>query len=313
MSDRTAAATLAPVAAADRERRRGLAAALGAYALWGLYPFYFKALAAVPAAEIVAHRIVWSALLLALFLPGGGRWGALLRALADRRTLAWLAVTTLLVSTNWLGYVLAVTGGQVLDASLGYFLCPLVNVALGVLVLKERLSPAQAGAVALACLAVVLLVWQSGVVPRVALFLAVTFGLYGLLRKRLPVDAATGLLLECVLALPLAAGIALWLEATGGGLRSPDAGAWTWALLLASGPVTVGPLLLFAMGARRLPLATMGLLQYVAPTMLFLQGVLLFGEPMDPWRLAAFALIWLALALYTADGAIRARRRTAAA
>lgn len=311
MSDRTAAIP-ASVAAAARETRLGLAQGVAAFTLWGLYPFYFKALAHVPAAEIVAHRIVWSALLLALFLPGGGRWAAAARVLADRRTLAWLAATTALIGANWLAYVLAVTGGQVLDASLGYFLCPLVNVALGVAVLKERLSPTQVAAVALAAGAVLLLVWQGGVVPKVALFLAATFGVYGLLRKRLPVDAATGLLVECVLALPLAAGIALWLGATGG-LRSPGADAGTWALLLASGFVTVGPLLLFAMGTKRLPLATLGLLQYIAPSMLFLLATLVFGEPLDPWRLAAFVLIWLALALYTADGAMRSRRQAASA
>ena len=296
---------------AAREARTGLALGVGAFTLWGLYPFYFRVLAHIPALEIVAHRVVWSVLLLALFLPGGDRWGALRRVLATPATLAWLGLTSLLVSTNWLVYVLAVTGDQVLDASLGYFLCPLVNVALGVLVLKERLSPAQAGAVALAGFAVLLLVWQGGVVPKVALFLALSFGVYGLLRKRLPVDAATGLLVECLLALPLAAAIAAWLAYTGG-LRSPGADARTWALLLLSGFVTVGPLLLFAMGAKRLPLATLGLLQYIAPTMLFLQGVLLFGEPLDPWRLAAFALIWLALAAYTADGVRRARRGAAA-
>ena len=146
--------------------------------------------------------------------------------------------------------------------------------------------------------------------PKVALFLAFSFGVYGMLRKRLAVDAATGLLIECVLALPLSAGIALWLGASHG-LRSPGADGWTWALLLLSGFVTAGPLLLFTIGARRMPLATLGLLQYIAPSMLFLEGALVFGEPVEPSRLAAFILIWVALALYTADGALRAKRATA--
>ena len=302
----------ATTTAAARESRLGLLAGLGAFTLWGLYPFYFKALAAIPALEIVAHRIVWSVAMLACLLPFGGRWRTLLLAVRTPATLGWLTVTTVLISANWLVYVLAVTGGQVLDASLGYFLCPLVNVVLGVTVLKERLTAAQTAAVALAAGAVLLPIWQLGAVPKVALFLAVSFGLYGMLRKRLAVDAVTGLLVECVLALPLSAGIALWLAASGG-LRSPQADAWTWALLLLSGIVTAGPLLLFAMGAKRMRLATLGLLQYIAPSMLFVEGVLAFGEPVEPARLAAFALIWAALALYTADGALRARRTARAA
>ncbi len=300
----------AATAAAARESRIGLIAGVGAFTLWGLYPFYFKALAGTPALEIVAHRIVWSVALLACALPFAGRWRALVNALRTPATLGWLAVTTVLISANWLVYVLAVTGGQVLDASLGYFLCPLVNVALGVLVLKERLTPAQTAAVALAAAAVLVPVWQLGAVPKIALFLAVSFGVYGMLRKRLAVDAATGLLIECVLALPLSAGIVIWLGVSGG-LRSPGADGWTWALLLLSGFVTAGPLLLFTMGARRMPLATLGLLQYIAPSMLFLEGALVFGEPVEPSRLAAFVLIWVALALYTADGALRAKRATA--
>jgi chloramphenicol-sensitive protein RarD len=216
----------AATAAAARESRIGLIAGVGAFTLWGLYPFYFKALASIPALEIVAHRIVWSVALLACALPFAGRWRALVNALRTPATLGWLAVTTVLISANWLVYVLAVTGGQVLDASLGYFLCPLVNVALGVVVLKSGSPPPRPRPVALAAGAVLVPVWQLGAVPKVALFLAVSFGVYGMLRKRLAVDAATGLLVECVLALPLSAGIALWLGASGE-LRSPGADGWT--------------------------------------------------------------------------------------
>jgi chloramphenicol-sensitive protein RarD len=212
-----------------------------------------------------------------------------------------LVAAALLLSSNWLVYVLAVVGDQVLDASLGYFLCPLVLVALGVLVLGERLSPLRLAAVALAAAGVLLLIVGLGVVPRIALFLAVSFGLYGLLRKRLPVGPVAGLFLECLLTLPLAvlllAGLALR-----GGLAFPTGAIGPDLLLLAAGAVTIAPLLLFGLGARRLPLTTVGLLQYIAPSLMLLEGVWLFGEPLSAWRLASFALIWAALALSTADG-----------
>lgn len=293
--------------AEDGASRDGLLFAGGAFVLWGLYPFYFTALAHVPALEIVAHRIVWSSLLLAVIIQARGGWLAVSSALLDRRLRAGLAATTLLIAANWFVYVLAVTSGQVLDASLGYFLCPLVNVALGVLVLKERLTAGQIAAVALAALAVVLLIAKLGIVPKIALFLAVSFGLYGLLRKRLPVDPLSALFLECALLLPVAVVVAVWLAAAGT-LRTADGEPATLALLALSGVVTVGPLLLFGLGAKRLRLSTIGVLQYIAPTMLFLEGVLWFGEPLNPWRLAAFVMIWGALAIYTVDGVLRSRQ-----
>lgn len=294
------------LAAHGGDSREGLLLGGGAFALWGLYPFYFKALADVPALEIVAHRILWSAVLLALVVQARGGWSEVSGALADRRLRRGLLGTTLLISTNWFVYILAVTGGQVLDASLGYFLCPLVNVALGVLVLGERLSRGQLLAVALAAFAVLMLIVMLGILPKIALFLAVSFGLYGLLKKRLPVDALTALFIECVLLVPVAVGVALWLHATGS-LATTTADAATLLLLLLAGAITVVPLLMFGMGAQRLRLSTVGILQYIAPTMLFIEGAVWFGEPLDPWRLAAFALIWLALAIYTVDGLRRAR------
>lgn len=289
----------APLTADSRE---GLLCAVGAFTLWGVYPFYFKALARVPPLEIVVHRILWSTLVLALLLLAArGGWAEVGRTLRDRRLLRGLLATTLLIATNWFAYVLAVTGGQVLDASLGYFMCPLVSVLLGVVFLKERLTRAQVVAVALAAAAVVMLVVALGVVPRMALFLAVSFGLYGLLRKRLPVGPTAALFLECVLLLPVALALLAWFAATGA-LVGPAADPRTFLLLTLAGVVTVGPLLLFGLGAHRLRLSTVGLLQYITPSMLFLEGVLWFGEPLDPWRLAAFALIWAALALYTAEG-----------
>lgn len=306
-----ASATEREAAAAARggDTREGLLLGGSAFALWGLYPFYFKALAAVPALEIVVHRVVWSSLLLACLIQARGGWHEVVAALRDRGLRRGLLATTALIATNWLAYVIAVTGGQVLDASLGYFLCPLVSVALGVLVLKERLTKGQVAAVALAASAVLMLIIKLGVVPKMALFLAVSFGLYGLLKKRLPVGPQAALFLECALLLPVAAGIAGWLWLTRG-LVGPGQPV-TFGLLLLAGVITVVPLLLFGMGAKRLRLSTVGLLQYIAPTMLFVEGVVWFGEPLNPWRLAAFALIWLALALYTGDGWLRARRAAA--
>jgi chloramphenicol-sensitive protein RarD len=289
------------------DSREGLLLGAGAFALWGLYPFYFKALAHVPAMEIVAHRILWSSLLLAGIIQFRGGWGSVIGALYDRRLRLGLGITTVLIAANWLVYVLAVTGGQVLDASLGYFLCPIVSVGLGVAVLKERLSRWQLASVGLATLAVVLLIVMLGVVPKIALFLAVSFGLYGLYRKRLPVDPLSALFLECALLLPLAAVVAIWLAATGTLHGGRGEGA-TLFLLMLSGIVTVGPLLMFGLGAKRLRLSTIGLLQYIAPTMLFLEGVLWFGEPLNPWRLVAFVMIWAALAIYTLDGVLRTRQ-----
>ena len=288
------------------DSRAGLILSATAFTLWGVYPFYFKALGHVPPLEIVAHRIVWSTLTLAPLIQLRGGWSTVLGALMDRRLRWGLGATTVLIAANWFVYVLAVTSGNVLDASLGYFLCPLVNVALGVAFLKERLSPAQIAAVALASAAVLLLIVMLGVVPKIALFLAISFGLYGLARKRLPVDPVTALFLECALLVPAGIAIALWLG-LGGQLRTLEGDPWTLVLLALSGIVTVGPLLLFGMGAKRLRLSTIGILQYIAPSMLFVEGVLWFGEPLNPWRLVAFVLIWTALVVYTVHGVLRTR------
>lgn len=293
----------------QEDTREGLLCGAGAFALWGLYPFYFKALAHVPPLEIVVHRVVWSTLLLALLLQLRRGWGEVARALRDSGHRRTLAVTSVLVAANWFAYVLAVTGDQVLDASLGYFLCPLVSVALGVVVLKERLSPAQVAAVLLAAAAVAMLVVALGVVPKMALFLAVTFGLYGLFRKRLPVPPLVALFVECALLVPAAAAILPWAAGEGGPV-TPASDLGAFLLLTLAGAVTVGPLLLFGLGAHRLRLSTVGLLQYIAPSMLFVEGVVFFGEPLNPWRLFAFVLIWAALAIYTAEG-LRLRRAAA--
>ncbi len=284
--------------------REGVAAALGAYVLWGLVPVFFKQLAAVPALEIIAHRVLWSLLFVALLLGARRGFGAAWRAARNPRTLGRAAAAATLVMTNWFVFVWAVNDGRVLETSLGYFITPLVSIALGVAVLHERLRARQWAAIALAAAGVAIEGWRIGGLPWVSLLLAGTFGSYGLLRKQLPVDAAGGLLLETACAAPLAALYLLWLGAGGsfGATTAID------LLLVASGVVTAVPLLLFAVGARRLPLTTMGFLQYVAPSLTFLLAIFLYGEPMNLARLAAFAAIWTGLALYTADMLLQRRR-----
>ncbi len=286
-----------------RSEREGIAAALGAFMLWGLVPVFFKQLASVPALEIIAHRVLWSLLLLGGVLVVRRRLGATLAAAHDRRILARVALAAALIILNWLTFVWAVNVDRVLETSLGYFITPLVSVLLAVVVLGERLRPRQWLAVALAVLGVVLEGWRSGGLPWVSLVLAGSFGLYGLLRKQLPLDAMGGLLLETACAAPLALLYLIWLGEAGqfGGSVTID------ALLVASGAVTAIPLLLFAVGARRLPLATLGFLQYIAPSLTFLIAVFYYGEAMDLSRLLAFFAIWAGLAIYTVDLLLKAR------
>lgn len=290
-----------PASAAAPAGGHGLAAGIAAYLLWGLFPLYFRLIDELSPLEIVGWRILFSAATLTLLLPIGGQGRELTAAVRDRRLMRLLLPAALLLFGNWFAYVLAVTGGHALDASLGYFMCPLVMVALGVVALGERLNRVQTVAVALVVLAIVVLVAAAGVIPKIALFLAVSFGIYGLLRKRAAVGAVVGLLIECLLTLPLALTLLLWV-AQRDGLGFPSGRTGLDLLVLASGAVTVAPLVLFGYGARRLRLSTVGLLQYIAPSMIFVEAVWLFGEPLSPWRLAAFGLIWAALALYTLDG-----------
>ena len=287
--------------------RRGYVLGLSAYLLWGLFPLYFKHLDSVPALEIVVHRVLWSALGAGLLLlvwrhPG---WWRELRAQPGR--LAALVLSGLLIASNWLLYVWAVNNQHMLEASLGYYINPLVNVLLGLLLLGERLRPLQWLAVALAAAGVAQQVWQLGSLPWVSLLLALTFGFYGLLRKRVAVAALPGLALETWLLLPLALA---WL-ALHGDAASRQAAFWSSApalWLALSGPVTLLPLLCFNAAARQLPYATLGFLQYVAPTLVLLLAVFHYGEPLAPARLLAFACIWAGLLVYSLD-AWRALRR----
>ena len=284
--------------------REGVAAALGAYTLWGLVPIFFKQLDNVPALEIIAHRVVWSLLLVGGLLAVRGQLTPVWRHARNLRTLLRAAIAAALVMTNWLVFVWAVNVDRILETSLGYFITPLVSIVLAVVVLHERLRPRQWVAVVFALIGVALEGWRMGGLPWVSLVLAATFGSYGLLRKQLPVDAAGGLLLETACAAPIALAYLLWLGSSGnfGQTTATD------TLLIASGAVTAIPLLLFAIGARRLPLATMGFLQYVAPSLSFLVAIVYYGEPMNLARLFAFIAIWAGLALYSADLLLQRRR-----
>lgn len=286
------------------ERARGLAYALAAYLSWGLLPLYFKALRPVPALEILAHRVLWSLALLAGLLAARGGWAAF-RAPFRRDKLPLLAVTTALISVNWLVYIWAVQVGRVLEASLGYFVNPLVNVLLGVLFLGESLSGRQRAAVALAGVGVLVLVVRAGTFPWISLVLATSFGLYGLLRKRAAVDPVGGLLGEtALLAPPALAYLALRAEAGTGAFGTAPG---VTVLLAAAGVITALPLVWFTLGIHRLRLSTMGLLQYVAPSGQFLLAVLLYREPFGPAHAAAFVFIWASLAIYSWDAWARTR------
>ena len=285
-----------------------MVAAVAAYAMWGVVPLYWKQLAAVDAVELIAHRLVWSLVLLVPLIAWRRQWDELATVLRTGRGFAASTVSGLLLSANWLIYVWAVNAGHVVECSLGYFLVPLLNVALGRVVLGERLRRLQVIAVAVAAAGVGLLVVRLGHVPWIALGLAGSFGFYGLMRKRSPLGPLRGLTAETLLLAPVAGAFLGWRAWHGGGALGHVDGATT-ALVISTGLVTAVPLLLWASAARRLPLATLGILQYVAPTLQFLLGVALYHEPLPPERLQAFALIWIALVLYTGESLWQARRQ----
>jgi len=288
---------------AQRQQSIGVAAAAAAYLVWGLFPLYFHALQGVPAGEVLAHRVAWSALFMAALVTALRRWPTVLLQLRRPGVMRTLTASALLISTNWLVYIWAVQSGRVLEASLGYFITPLVSVLLGVVFLREPLSRRQVAAVALAAAGVLWMVLRVGKVPWVALTLAGSFGLYGLLRKQVPVDAVAGLLAEVVVLAPLAVGWLLWLTWRGAGHLGSSPGVT--ALLTLTGVVTAVPLLLFAMGVRRLSLATAGLLLYLNPTTQFALAVWRFGEAFTISHAVAFGCIWASLALYSSEAILR--------
>ena len=306
MSAQKESAVVATSTAAAKHRS-GLIAAIGAFAFWGVFPLYLNLLAAVPALEILAQRIVWCCVFVIGWVAARGELGAIRAALANRGTRLRLAATGVLISINWLTYVWAINNGHVIDASLGYFINPLVSVALGVVVLSERLNRAQWTAVGLATAGVLYLAIVTGRPPWISLVLAMSFGLYGLIRKVVAVDSLPALATETLLLTPLAAGYLLWLGARGAAAFG-QLGVPTDLLLLGSGIATAVPLAMFAYGARRIPLSTVGLTQYLAPSMQFLLGVFFFDEPFPRARAIGFILIWCALAIYAADGLRRSRR-----
>ena len=301
---------MADVSAA--ESRRGLWMALGAFVIWGLMPLYWHLLKAVPSMQIVAHRVVWSALLVALWLLWTQGRGWLARVLAQPRLAGLLALSGLCIGANWGLYIWAVNAGHIVETSLGYFINPLLNVVIGTLFLRERLTPVQWVSVAIAGAGVLWLTFNYGSFPWIALTLALSFGVYGLIRKLAAVDSITGLGVENLVLLLPALGFLAFAEGAGRGGFFGDWGAATDALLIVGGALTALPLIGFSFAVRRVPLSTIGLMQYLAPTMQFLIGVLVFHEPFDRDRGIGFAIIWGALALFMADSLRRARAARAA-
>ncbi|MEO8060027.1 MAG: EamA family transporter RarD [Burkholderiales bacterium] len=282
-----------------------------AFVWWGLFPLYFRLVTTVPAPEILAHRVLWCLLFLAGLLTARRQWGWLRPVLRQPRVLGAFVASALLIGANWLAYIWAVLQGHVIEASLGYFITPLVNVLLGVTLLHERLRRAQWVALAIAAAGVLWLTVQAGRPPWIALSLAISFGGYGLLRKIAALGALEGLTLETLLLAPLAV-LALAIAGLHGSASFPAPDMLTNVWMIALGPITAVPLLLFAAGARRLSLATLGIVQYLGPSIQFVLGIWVFNEPFSAMRFIGFACIWLALVIYTFDG-WRVSRRVAVA
>ena len=295
---------------AGSQARRGFLLALGAYFLWGLLPFYMKAVAHLPLAEVIAHRIVWSVPIAALVLVWAGRTADFKAALRSPRTMAMAALTAALISVNWGIYVWAIAVDRTVETALGYYINPLVVVVVGALLLGERLNRLQIAAVVLAAVAVTVLTIEGGKLPWVSLALAFSFAAYGFFRKTLPIGPSQGFLVEVLLLSVPALGYIVYLIATGQDHIVSSNGTDT-ALLIGCGPITSIPLLLFAFGAKLLRLSTIGIMQYIAPTMVFLIAVLIFDEPFGTTQAVAFALIWAALAIYSWSMLTTARKAAA--
>jgi len=293
---------------AAAERRQGVAIAAGAFVIWGLFPIYWHLLKAVPSPLIIAHRIVWSTLLVVGWLLLSSRLAWLRRIAAQPRALGLLALSGIAIACNWALYIWAINAGHVIESSLGYYINPLVNVLLGVLVLKERLRPVQWLAVACAAVGVAWLTWVAGTLPWIALGLALSFGLYGLLRKIVAVDAVSGLGVESLYLFLPALAFVLWSEHGHGGGFIQGWSLHEDLLLAFGGVVTAVPLIAFAYGVRRIPLSLVGILQYISPTLQLLLGVWFFHEPFDPARALGFVAIWLGLLLFLGEGLWRSRQ-----
>ena len=293
------------------EPARGALAAATCYLAWGLFPLYWRELATVNSAELIAHRHLSSLLFIFVLMAFGRGWREWWAALRSREALMWHSLSGVLLTVNWLVFIWGVNHGHVLEASLGYFLVPLVNVALGRFVLQENLRRAQWFAIICATAGVCLIILRVGRMPWIALTLAATFGVYGLLRKKSPLGPLTGLGVETLLLAPAALAFLIWRERLGVGALGHANAQIHW-LLLAAGVITAVPLLLFAYGARRIRFTTLGLLQYIAPTVQFALGVWVFREPFTPTQTASFAFIWVGLVIYTIDNLSNQPRFTAA-
>jgi chloramphenicol-sensitive protein RarD len=287
------------------EHRRGVWYAASAYLLWGFVPIYWKWLAAIPALQLICHRIVWSCALLSLIVTMSHDWGRLRDAVRSPRVVAIYTAAALTVSVNWFVYVWAVNAGFIVQTALGYFINPLVSVLLGVLVFRERLRAWQWASIALASSGVLYLTIFYGSLPWIALALALSFGTYGLLKKVAPLGAVSGLMLETAILLIPAAIYLIYVERAGSGGFGHAGPART--LMVGAGPVTTVPLLLFAAGVRRVPLSAMGMLQYITPTMQLLIGVWLFHEPFTRTQWVGFGMVWVALMMYALEGYLMRR------
>ncbi len=288
-----------------REAAKGIWAMVAACLIWGTAPLYYKMLAHLPAVDVVAHRILWSTLTFLALLALQGRLGDLRRALATRAEVAVIGFAALTITLNWTIFIMAISWGRVTEASLGYYLYPLVAVLIGMLAFGERLSRVQGVAVGLALLAVALLTWGLGAAPWIAMVLATSFGLYGLVKKRLTVGPVVSVTAEVLLIAPFAAAILIWHSAQGQGVLTTA--PRDLALLVVSGALTATPLILFSYATTRVRMATVGLVQYLNPTLQFLCAVAVLGEPFGPWHALAFGLIWTAVAIYSVAAVVQDR------
>ncbi len=299
-----------PIAASAVQRidGRGLSAAVSAFLIWGLMPLYMKLLQTLPVLQITAHRMLWGCLVGFGWLAARGDTDQTWRALGNPQVRLRLCASATFIAINWSIFMWGIATAHVVEISLGYFIGPLLNVALGVICFRERLNRLQWLSVAIAAASVLYLTWAAGKPPYVSIALALSFGLYGLVRKTANVEALPGFTGETLLLLPFAAGYVLWCEFSGTGAMSNGSLATNLFLLL-GGPLTAVPLVLFAMGARRIPLFTVGLLQYIAPSLQLACAVLVFGEPFSGPRVLGFMMIWTALAVFALDGLLTSRRR----
>jgi chloramphenicol-sensitive protein RarD len=288
---------------------RGVGYAIGAYTLWGVLPIYWKLIHSVPALEIISHRVIWSFVFVILIILISGRFADFKESIRDRKNIRPFILTAILLSINWFTYIWAVNAGYIVESSLGYFINPLVSVLLGVVFMKEKLRVWQWVSVALALVGIAYLTWRYGSLPWIGLTLAFSFAFYGLVKKKATLNSLQGITVETgIMGIP-AIGYLLFLEATGKGAFGNQP-PWVLVMLILAGVVTGLPLMMFSAAARLIPLSTLGFLQYIAPTMQFFIGVLIYREPFSPDRLVGFGVIWVALLIFSFEGFFARRQAT---